>query len=247
MVKNNKREPYHHRPDLHITWVGAVLAILIGAGAWLGVPGMIIPMALLALAWIGAVAYVVVMIPSSHLTKSLLSVFVTAVFAGIAFLFWNVFTVSMKVVRISGYAYPRGGEELRFAVELINKGKATSLRNWRSQLIDPNGQIFEGEPLRMSGESVEIVDADQSKTLYALPECDLRFETVRVLQTGDSAYGIIDFLFRGYPAQAVPLDMKVKLEATDMLGRTITIGAVQFSEVNKQPADVFPCRELKPQ
>jgi hypothetical protein len=97
----------------------------------------------------------------------------------------------------------------------------------------------------MTGDTVEIEDASHAKTLYALPDCDLRFQTAKALQSGYSVYEIADFLFRTYPARPVPMDTRVVLEANDMLGGTISSGKIPFAAVSAQPREVFPCREVK--
>jgi len=236
----------YRRLDLHIAWLGGIFAIVIGAGAWLGVPNAMIPMALLVISWLCAILYAFVMVPWPF-GKALSSVFLTVLFCIVGWWFWNVFAVDLQVRFINGVKDPSGGEEIRFAVELTNRGKSTSLQHWRAELIDSGGNVYEGDPLRMSGETVEIEDANHSKSLYALPDCDLRFETVRAIQPGDSVYGIADFVFRGYSARPMPLDMRVRLEATDMLGRKVTSGDILFSKVDNQPRDIFPCREIKQQ
>ena len=237
-------EPYYRRPDLHFVWLGLPFAIVMGAGAWLGVPGVIIPMALLLLAFVSVILYVHVMIPVSGLAKGFIYPLVLAIFCVLAWTFWFVFAVDMKVRFVTGKDN-NGMEELRFAVELTNRGKPTGLTHWRATLVDSSGNTYTGEPLRMTGDTVEIEDANHMKTLYALPDCDLRFQTAKALQSGDSDYGIADFLFRTFPARPVPMDTTVILEANDMLGRTISSGKIPFSAVTAQPRDVFPCREVK--
>jgi hypothetical protein len=232
------------RPELHIAWLVAVATVVIGAGTWVGVPSVIIPMALLFVALTGAIAYIFVMFLWSRAVKAILAVLVAAVFGFIGYSFWSIFTVEMNVRIITGSAYPGGGEDIVFAVELTNKGKATSLTKWRAILVTSDGKRFEGEPLRFSGDSVQMAGANNWKTSYKIPECDLRFQTIRALQTGDSAYGLVSFVFRDYPAQSLPLDMKIILQAKDMLGRTITSRDILVGEVDRQPRDVFPCAEI---
>jgi hypothetical protein len=245
MAARQVSEPLYRRVDLHVAWIGLPVTVVIGAGAWLGVPNVIIPMVLLLFAFAASITYVFVMIPVSTAKRVLFSIVVVAIFWVIGWAFWFVFAVDMKVKYLTGSKDPRGGEEVRFAVELTNKGKPTSLTHWRATLIDSNGNAYIGEPLQLTGDTVEIEDANSVKTLYALPECDLRYQTVKALQSGDSAYGVAAFLFRNYPAQSLPLDTKVTLAATDMLGRTISSGEIQLSTIAAQPRDIFPCREVK--
>jgi hypothetical protein len=239
-------EPYYRRPDLHFVWLGLPFAIVIGAGAWLGVPGVIIPMALLLVAFVSTVLYVHVMIPVPIIAKGFIYALVITLFSALAWAFWFVFAVDMKVRFVTGQDN-NGMEELRFAVELTNRGKPTGLTHWRATLIDSSGNTYIGEPVRMVGDSTEIVTGSHVKMLYALPDCDLRVQTAKALQSGDSDYGIADFLFRTYPARTLPMDTRVVLEASDMLGRTISSGKIPFAIVNAQPIEVFPCREVKQQ
>lgn len=242
----NNKEPIHRRPDLHFAWLAPPLAIVIGAGAWVGVPGLIIPMALLVFALACMVAYVFVMIPVSRGARRLIAVIVVTVFCGIAWLFWNVFTVETKVRYLNGFRRPSDGMmEVRVAVQALNKGKATSLANWKAELIDPSGKIYEGEAIDMTGESVDIQTANGGKNFYALPDCDLRFETARALQTGDSVYGIVDVAVPGYPGQTISLDTAIRITATDMLGRKITTGNSLLHDILNYN-DVFACRHVEP-
>ena len=132
-------------------------------------------------------------------------------------------------------------EALRFAVQLTNRGKPTSLTSWKAHLTLDDGRVFSREVQYLDKDGAEIEDANHNKIIYAIPECDLTVETVRAMQTGDSVFGIIAFGFFDLPSGPVPLNTKVTLQATDMLGRTIKSQEIQFAEVNKNPRDVFPC------
>lgn len=242
MVMVNKKEPEpFRRLDLHFVWLGLPIAIVIGAGAWLGVPSVIIPMALLVIALAGVVSYVYVMIPISRTLQTVIALIVCIGFSGIAWSFWDVFTVDAQIRKLTGSADPRGGEAVLFAVQLTNRGKPTSLKKWSAQLIDSGGNVYKGEPLEMNTETIEMMGTDQIKVSYVLPDCDLQFETARALQTGDSAYGIIAVRFPGYKAADIPLDATAILTAIDMLGRKITTGRTLLRDING-PRDVFPCR-----
>lgn len=239
--------PLYRRVDLHFVWLGLPIAIVIGAGAWLGVPGAILPIFLLALALIACIVYVWVMLPIKNVIgKSALSVLVVCAFGVIGWFFWFVFAVDMKIQLLDGAASPSGGEEVTIAAVLTNRGKPTSLTHWRATLTNPDGSQFIGEPLYLPGDSVQIEDAGHQISYYAVPDCDLRFETTRALQTGDSVYGIAAFLFRNDPAGKLPPGTKIRIEAIDMLGRTIAGQDFVLSAINAQERDVFACRQVRP-
>ena len=240
----NKPEPVHRRPDLHFVWIGLPFTILVGAGAWLGVPGMIIPMVLLIVAWLLFVSYFWVMWPQWGKKRFIAQMAATLLCAGCAYLFYFVFVVDMHIRFLDGKAYYNLGEEVDVAMDLVNRGKPTSLRHWRAVLIDADGHESVGEPLTLYGNSVSIQDQGGHKASYALPGCDLVSETVKALQTGDSEYGVAAFLFRDYPGKALHPDTRVKIEATDMLGRTVSSPAFTLPEIASQPREVFPCQEI---
>jgi hypothetical protein len=240
----NKPEPFHLHPDFHFVWIGLPFTVLIGAGAWLGVPGMIIPMVLLIVAWLLFISYFWFMWPQWGKKRFIGQAAATLLCAGCAYLFYFVFAVGMNIRFLDGKAYYSQGEEVDLAVELVNRGKATSLRHWRAILIDAGGHESIGEPLTLYGSSVKIQDQEGHRTDYVLPDCDLIFETAKALQSGDSVYGIAAFLFRGYPGKALSPDTQVKIEATDMLGRTVSSQPFTMREIAGQAREVFPCREI---
>ena len=237
-------ESINRRLDLHFVWIGLPVTILIGAGAWLGVPGIGIPMALLFLVWLLLTSYFWVMWPQWKRWRYIAIAIATLACVGCAYLFYFVFVIDMRVRFLDGKAYYNQGEEVYVAVELTNRGKPTSLTHWRAVLIDTVGKKSIGEPLILQGESVPIQDAGGHKSNYIIQDCDLVFNTVKAMQTGDSAYGVAAFLFRNYPGKALPPDTRVKIEATDMLGRTVSSKPFTFQEIESQPREIFPCREI---
>jgi len=163
------------------------------------------------------------------------------------FLSWTVyyvFAVSTQVRFISGgetVVDGRSMELLNFAVQLTNKGRATSLTHWRASLSMPDGSHVEGIPNSFTGETVDIRDDHGAVTRYSLPDCDLAFETARAVQNGDTIYGVISFVF-DTPPRTMPLTTAIQLRATDMLDRDSLSQNFLFGDVNKIPRDRFPCR-----
>lgn len=161
---------------------------------------------------------------------------------------WFVFLIDMNVRFVTGRKVSRNGksnEQVDFAVELINRGRATSLTKWKAVLTGPTVGSVRGEVLKINRGWIKILGSDKESATYIMPDCDLIFETSRAINSGDAVYGIVSFNF-DIPGAPLPLSTTVTLQATDMLGRTIKSRPIAFLEVEKMPRDVFPCREKRP-
>jgi hypothetical protein len=201
-------------------------------------------MVLLIVAWLLFVSYFWVMWPQWGKWRLAVIATATGVCFYFAYLFYFVFVIDMHVRFLDGKAYYNQGEEVDVAVELTNRGKPTNLSQWRAILIDAKGKESMGEPLTLHGEFVPIQDAGGHIANYMIPDCDLVFSTAKALQAGDSSYGVAAFLFRNYPGKSLPSDTRIKIEATDMLGRTVSSKPFTFQEIANQPREIFPCREF---
>jgi hypothetical protein len=240
---NSKELPLHKRIDLHFVWIGLPVAIVIGAGAWLGVPGLIIPMALLLFAFAISIAYVWVMLPIRKSLRVFATTLASLIFLYAGYLFWFVFAVDIAVRFVNSNDYPLGGDRLKVAAVVTNRGKPTSLTHWKATLRTENGKTFDSIPVRLIGDSVSLYDEGHQITYYALPDCDLRIETSKALQTGDTDYGIASFVFHGLTSNGLSSNTLLRLEARDMLGRTIRSRYVSLANI--QSNDIFACKEVK--
>src|ERR1700693_3072141 len=122
------REPYYLRPELHVAWVSLPVAVVLGAGTWLGGTNFIIPLAFVAIAWATLVVYVFVMLPVRIMWRCAIAIAATVSLTAVGWAFWDLFTVDAKIRFINGGLRDGLGEELSFAMELTNNGKPTSLR-----------------------------------------------------------------------------------------------------------------------
>jgi hypothetical protein len=226
--------------------VGLIFAAIIGALSIVGTTVMWFPELLLLVAFFISIWELLANARKHqwHAAKTRVCVILLiGVFAWLAYVTWFVFKVNMQVRFITGapsVSNGINGEHLRFAVKLTNVGRATSLTSWEAFLLMPDGTKVRGE-ITNQGETVDITGSDRLTTKYILPDCDLVFQTVRAVQTGDSVYGIVTFWFK-IPPQSMPLDTLVQLEATDMLGKRITDEAIKFADINSFSRDIFPCR-----
>jgi hypothetical protein len=229
----------------HIAWLIGIFAIPLGLGAWLGVPGMLIPMFLLSVAWVASLGYVHVMFACPTREKLILDLVFTAFFIGVGWFYWHVFIISLNIQMVNEARRPDGKTEIRLKVELTNSGRPTSLRKWRLTLVDEHGRAYFGRPLTLVGDRIEMFSEHGGSTIYALPDCDLYAETVRAMQSGDSAYGIADFLFPDLPFDRELLKgSKITLQVEDMLDRPISIKGAPVSQIETQPTEVFPCKTI---
>lgn len=224
--------------------VGIIFTASIGALSLVGPIVMWAPSLLLGIALLCSVWELRVSSRRYNWRNSTTCVLFSLAIASFAFFFyvtWFVFVIHMQVRFITGNAVGRDHEELRFAVKLTNVGRATSLTSWRASLTMPDGHKVEGEIKEIAGETIAIEGADHISNKYVVPDCDLTFETVRAVQTGDSIYGIIIFNFAIPSNQPVPMETKVVLQAEDMLGRVISDRPIRFGDINSLHRDVFPC------
>lgn len=239
-------KPPETREGLY-TRIALIAVLLTGAAAVIGVPVIWLGVVLFLCAW-AVGAYEIVIQAKKRQWKKLHCLFQlgAAAFIGLClYSAWNIFVVKMNLRFITGGPVMYGNrnvEGLRFAVQLTNRGKPTSLTAWRSHLVMADGRKLTGEILYLSHQdSVETEDVSHNKTFYAIPACDLTLETTRAMQTADSVFGIIAFAFPDLQAETVPPDTKLILQATDMLGRNIESEEIKFEDLNKNPRDVFPC------
>ena len=236
--------PYK-RLDLHFVWLSLPVAIVIGAGAWLGVPNVATPLVLLFFAWLISVAYVWVMVPARPGARAAIVLLTTFAFCAVGWTFWSLFKVDARIRMVNVMPDPRGGVDVELAVELTNRGKSTSLLHWREELVNPDGKVYVGSPMRLVGTFIDIYDGANQRHLHSLPDCDLTLETVRALQTGDSVFGIIAATFRDYPMPGnhqLDMNTRVELRASDMLGRTVSTGSNSIREVAGENLELFSCR-----
>ena len=181
----------------------------------------------------------------SGLRSSLVSGIVVLVFVWLFYITWFVFVVHIQVKFAGGFPVNDDGVsrmELRIATKVTNIGRPTTLGPWKAYISVPGEKDIWGEIRAMPGDSIELSGREKVPKKFALPDCDLSFETTRAVQTGDSVYGIVTFWF---PFATLPDNAKFTIQAEDMLGRTVEDRAISIDEINHKPAEVFPCR-VKP-
>ena len=221
-------------------------ALVVGSFSIVGGFQMLIPLALLVLAFIVGTYELVSLSSYFSWSGSLRNVFVCVLVAAMLACVWeeyHVFKIQMNIRMATGKAISGNAEQYTFEVELSNSGKATSLRDWKAELILADGTKIMGLPAGMHTESIEMQDQSRKSTYYKLPDCDLAIETTKAVQTGDSVYGIISFVFPGALPSIRDKRNRVELQATDMLGRRISSRLISFQDIADHERTVFPCFE----
>jgi hypothetical protein len=231
--------------------VGTALVTIVGGASLIGVP--MIPLAIFLL-FIGFIFVNLEIFERSkaknwslkkqkiaYTTSSLIFIYLTWTFV-------FVFKVDMNIRYINGGLRNDGSKSfyvLKFAVELVNKGRSTSLTDWKSVLIMPNGNTYPGEGVPLNADNIGMESHDKIITYYKLPESDLILETAKAMQTGDAVYGILAFKYYLTDDLSSP-DIKFQLQATDMLGRTIESNKISMVDVDNHSRNVFPCQIVQP-
>jgi hypothetical protein len=243
----------HHPPTMPeikeglYTRIGIVFVPIVGALSILGAPLMIaVPIMLFVIGW-GFGAREIYTLSKKHHWNKLHWIFQAGAFLILIWCVYSayyIFAVQMNVRTVTARGIAVGQNtfaDVEFGVQLTNRGKPTSLTAWKAFLITPDGKKITGEIQRFEGEGATVIAHSGPPVTFALPECDLAFETVRAMQAGDSVFGLV--LFRFYGAQASPLspDTKVVLEARDVLDRKIDSQEIRFGDLNSGMPDLFPC------
>ena len=235
------------KPDYAGTYfrVAIVVAIICAVYPMVGGVGMTLPFILFGIATLIGIYEWHVQRRNRGWTKTVSASWLVTfllVMGGLVYVANNVFAVDMyvrfaSISKDDHFPQPGGGSSVRLAVKLTNRGKATSLTEWRAYITMPDGTRVDGQLRELAGDSVPIQARNATApTYYALPECDLGIETAKAMENGDSIYGITDF---GFPVSSTRNwnQVKITLLATDVLGRTIS-NTLTFGDTNPHN---FPC------
>ena len=152
------------------TRIGLLLAAIVGAYAILGEPVMIVPMILFAVAWIVGAWEIFIQARKRHWHRLhwLCQVGAFVIFGFCVYSAYSIFLVKMNVRFITGGPMTQNNhtfEALRFAAQLTNRGKPTSLTSWKAYLVMANGQKVYGEEQYLDNDGAEIEDANHTKTI----------------------------------------------------------------------------------
>ena len=226
--------------------VGVAATAFVGASALVGDWSMTFPIILFSLALTFGLWEIWVRSHAHSWPKKKTAVVTVLLFilmGAIGFLAYDVFRVDVRVFFINLAEDDRESvhsTSVEMAVKLTNRGKETSLTEWRAYLTMPDGSRINGKLRELAGDNIPIRSANSAvPTNYALPDCDLGVETDHAMPSGDSVYGITEFAF---PIPLKNIDIHrttITLMATDVLGRAIHSSPITIA-LDSEPHN-FPC------
>jgi len=96
--------------------------------------------------------------------------------------------------------------------------------------------VYKSSPISYRENHIDIGTLPKFK----LPECDLRAETLRAMQPGDSVDGMLLLQFKDYLKPLLDKNLKLRISATDILERQIRTVEVVIGEL-PTTTQIFSC------